>query len=43
YGAGSPADRPPLMPLIVDAVRARCTVGEISDTLRDVWGEHRPA
>ncbi|MBL8997782.1 MAG: methylmalonyl-CoA mutase [Gemmatimonadetes bacterium] len=32
----------PLMPLIVDAVRARATVGEISDTLREVWGEYRP-
>jgi len=37
------AQRPALMPLIIDAVRARCTVGEISDTLRDVWGEYRPA
>jgi len=27
-----------LMPRIVDAVRARATVGEISDALRDVWG-----
>jgi methylmalonyl-CoA mutase N-terminal domain/subunit len=33
----------PLMPLIVDAVRARATVGEISDALRAVWGEYRPA
>jgi len=32
----------PLMPLIVDAVRARATVGEISDTLRDIWGTFRP-
>ena len=30
-----------LMPLIVDAVRARATVGEISDTLRSVWGTFR--
>jgi methylmalonyl-CoA mutase N-terminal domain/subunit len=37
------AARPPLMPLIVDAVRARATVGEISDTLRSVWGEYRPS
>jgi methylmalonyl-CoA mutase N-terminal domain/subunit len=36
-------DRPHLMPLIVEAVRARATVGEISDTLRSVWGEYRPA
>ncbi|HET7038283.1 MAG TPA: methylmalonyl-CoA mutase family protein, partial [Gemmatimonadales bacterium] len=31
----------PLVPLIVEAVRARATVGEISDTLREVWGEYR--
>jgi methylmalonyl-CoA mutase N-terminal domain/subunit len=30
-----------LMPLVVDAVRARATVGEISDTLRSVWGTYR--
>jgi methylmalonyl-CoA mutase N-terminal domain/subunit len=24
-------------------VRARATLGEISDTLRDVWGVYRPA
>ncbi len=34
--------RAPLMPLIIDAVRARATVGEISDVLRGVWGEYRP-
>jgi methylmalonyl-CoA mutase N-terminal domain/subunit len=33
----------PLMPRIVDAVRARATVGEMSDTLRDAWGVYRPA
>jgi methylmalonyl-CoA mutase, N-terminal domain len=32
----------PLMPPIIDAVRARATLGEISDTLRDVWGLYRP-
>jgi len=32
-----------LMPPIIDAVRARSTLGEISDTLRDVWGVYRPA
>lgn len=37
------AAREPLLPLIIDAVRARATVGEISDTLRAVWGEYRPA
>lgn len=29
-----------LMPAIIDAVRARATVGEISDALREVFGEH---
>jgi methylmalonyl-CoA mutase N-terminal domain/subunit len=37
------SDRTPLMPLIIEAVRARATVGEISDALRRVWGEYRPA
>jgi methylmalonyl-CoA mutase N-terminal domain/subunit len=32
-----------LMPLILDAVRARATLGEISDTLRTAWGTYRPA
>jgi methylmalonyl-CoA mutase N-terminal domain/subunit len=31
-----------LLPLLVDAVRARVTLGEISDTLRDQWGVYRP-
>ncbi len=30
-----------LVPAIVDAVDARATVGEISDALREVFGEHR--
>jgi methylmalonyl-CoA mutase, N-terminal domain len=30
----------PLMPLIVVAVRARATLGEISDVLRGVWGRY---
>jgi len=34
---------PPLMEPILDAVRARATVGEISDVLRGVWGVYRPA
>jgi len=34
-------NRTPLMPLIVDAVRARATVGEISDCLRERWGTYR--
>ena len=33
----------PLMPLIVDAVRKRATLGEISDTLAARWGVYRPA
>jgi methylmalonyl-CoA mutase N-terminal domain/subunit len=36
------AANPPLMPLILDAVRARASVGEISDTLATVWGKYRP-
>ncbi len=39
---GGTAAVPPLMPLIIDAVRARASVGEISDVLRGVWGEYRP-
>jgi methylmalonyl-CoA mutase N-terminal domain/subunit len=34
--AGQPAE--PVMPLIIEAVRARATLGEISDTLREAWG-----
>jgi methylmalonyl-CoA mutase N-terminal domain/subunit len=30
-----------LVPLVIAAVRASATVGEISDTLRDVFGEYR--
>ena len=33
----------PLMPPIITAVRARATLGEISDALRAVWGIYRPA
>jgi methylmalonyl-CoA mutase N-terminal domain/subunit len=29
-----------LVPPIMTAVQAKATVGEISDTLRDVFGEH---
>ena len=32
----------PLMPQIIQAVKARATVGEISDALRGVWGVFRP-
>jgi len=34
--------RGPLIELIIDAVRARGTVGEIADALRASWGEYRP-
>jgi methylmalonyl-CoA mutase N-terminal domain/subunit len=30
-----------LMPFVVDAVENLCTLGEISDTLRSVWGEYK--
>ena len=45
-GAAAPKVGTPqgeLMPLIVAAVRARSTVGEISDTLEGAWGHYRPA
>jgi methylmalonyl-CoA mutase N-terminal domain/subunit len=42
YLEGGVSDRQPLMPLIIDAVRARASVGEISDALVSVWGMHRP-
>ncbi len=32
-----------LMPLIIAAVRARATVGEVSDTFERAWGRYRPA
>ncbi len=35
--------RTPLMPLIIDAVRARASVGEIADTLEQAWGRYQPA
>ncbi|HXF24490.1 MAG TPA: methylmalonyl-CoA mutase family protein [Gemmatimonadaceae bacterium] len=41
-GRNAGADRP-LMPLIIDAVRARASVGEISDTLAACWGVYNPA
>ena len=31
-----------LVTAVIAAVRARCTVGEISDVLRGVWGVYRP-
>jgi methylmalonyl-CoA mutase N-terminal domain/subunit len=33
----------PLMPLIIDAVRARSTVGEIASALAENWGYFRPS
>jgi methylmalonyl-CoA mutase N-terminal domain/subunit len=30
-----------LIPLILDAVKAPATLGEISDTMRDVFGEYK--
>ncbi len=30
-----------LMPFVIDAVENLCTLGEISDTLRTVWGEYQ--
>jgi methylmalonyl-CoA mutase N-terminal domain/subunit len=30
-----------VMPALIEAVKAYATVGEISDVLRDAWGEHR--
>jgi methylmalonyl-CoA mutase, N-terminal domain len=47
-GAAGPGARgvtsatPHLMPLILDAVRARASVGEISDVLTGAWGTYRP-
>ena len=41
--AAARAPAAPLMEPILDAVRARATVGEISDVLRGVWGVYRPA
>ena len=43
YGeAGSQHRRPALMPLVIDAVRRRATVGEIAGTLAEVWGRYVP-
>ncbi len=38
-----PDSLPPLMPLILEAVRARASVGEISDTLQSRWSSYRPS
>jgi methylmalonyl-CoA mutase N-terminal domain/subunit len=42
FTAGQGATRAKLMPLIIDAVRARASVGEISDVLSARWGAYRP-
>ena len=41
--SGSDAKQTHLMPLIIDAVRARATVGEISSALAENWGYYRPS
>jgi methylmalonyl-CoA mutase, N-terminal domain len=41
--AATAADQPSLMPLIIEAVRARASVGEISDRLQASWGQFRPS
>jgi methylmalonyl-CoA mutase N-terminal domain/subunit len=38
----APTARPPLVSLIIDCVRARASVGEISDVLSAEWGAYRP-
>jgi methylmalonyl-CoA mutase N-terminal domain/subunit len=35
--------RPAVMPVIIDAVRARCTIGEISGAFLEKWGAHSPS
>jgi methylmalonyl-CoA mutase N-terminal domain/subunit len=40
--SGASAGELHLMPLIIDAVRARATVGEIAETLAANWGYYRP-
>jgi methylmalonyl-CoA mutase N-terminal domain/subunit len=37
---GAAAGSGALMPPIIEAVRARATLGEISDSLRTAWGTH---
>jgi methylmalonyl-CoA mutase, N-terminal domain len=41
-GEAARSAQAPLMPAIIDAVRARASVGEISDVFRDLWGVYRP-
>ncbi len=42
FGNGARERTTPLMPLIIEAVRARATVGEIAGTLAGYWGAYRP-
>jgi methylmalonyl-CoA mutase N-terminal domain/subunit len=35
--------RAELMPRIIEAVRARASVGEIADTLEQHWGRYQPS
>jgi methylmalonyl-CoA mutase N-terminal domain/subunit len=42
YVGAHARERAHLMPLIIDAVRARASVGEISDVLGARWGTYRP-
>jgi len=39
--AAAARETTPLVPLIIEAVRARATLGEISDVFRDAWGVYR--
>ncbi len=43
HSMGESGGGPPIVPLIIDAVRARATVGEISDALTRAWGLYHPA
>jgi methylmalonyl-CoA mutase N-terminal domain/subunit len=43
YARDSASGRAPMMPMIVEAVQARASVGEISDVLREQWGTYRPS
>jgi len=40
YLASHHGSRAEMMPLVIDAVRARASVGEIADTLQRVWGRY---
>jgi methylmalonyl-CoA mutase N-terminal domain/subunit len=31
-----------VMPAVIEAVKARATVGEVCDVWRKIWGEYRP-